>query len=150
MHFLAQTKGWRERERERKRKEISNKLAGCVDCLGGSMVEHQPRLLGSRSFPDWVICDFFRFYQSFTSNFPFPFPFSFPFLVLSFPRPFPFPLPPTFRLRTLVHCPDNSTKLEFNDGVQRLGVREETASTVNKASFFILKLPQRESKAAEG
>ena len=28
--------------------KISNKLAGDVACLGGSMVEHQPRLLGSR------------------------------------------------------------------------------------------------------
>ena len=50
---------------------------------------------------------FFRFCQSFTSNFPFPFSFllslspfpssSFPFLFLYLP--FPFPLPPTVRLR---------------------------------------------------
>ena len=35
------------------------------------------------SIPAWGVCDFFRFCQSFTSNFPFPFPFSFPF-----PSPF--------------------------------------------------------------
>ena len=51
---------------------------------------------------------------------------------------------------TLVHCPDDGEKLEFDDGVPCLGVREETASTVNEAPFVILKLPQRESKAVEG
>ena len=85
LSFLAQTKGRRERERKRKGKEkgkgeregradkISNKLAGDVACLGGSMVEHQPRLLGSRV--RLGRCDFFRFCQSFTSSFPFSFPF---------------------------------------------------------------------------
>ena len=51
---------------------------------------------------------------------------------------------------TLVHCPDDGEKLEFDDGVPCLGVREETASTVNEAPFVILKLPQRESEAVEG
>ena len=59
------------------------------------MVEHQPRLLGSRvRFPAGAFAVFFRFCQSFTSNFPFtlslPLSFpssSFPFLFLSL-RPF--------------------------------------------------------------
>ena len=51
---------------------------------------------------------------------------------------------------TLVHCPDHSERLEFDDGVPCLDVREETASKVNEAPFVILKLPQRESKAVEG
>ena len=75
--------------------KIFNKLAGDVACLGGSMVVHQPRLLGSRvRFPAGAFAIFFRFCQSFTSNFPFPlslalsFPSSsFPFLFLSL-RPF--------------------------------------------------------------
>ena len=46
---------------------------------------------------------------------------------------------------TLVHCPDDGEKLEFDDGVPCLGVREETASKVNEAPFVILKLPQRKS-----
>ena len=50
------------------------------------MVEHQPHLLGSRvRFPAGAFAIFFRFCQSFTSNFPFPFP----FLFLSLPLPFP-------------------------------------------------------------
>ena len=80
--------------------KISNKLAGDIACLGGSMVEHQPRLLGSRvRFPAGAFAMFFRFCQSFTSNFPSPpppFPSSFfPFLYLSLPLS----LPSTFRLR---------------------------------------------------
>ena len=76
--------------------KISNKLAGDVACLGGLMVEHQPRLLGSRVwFPAGAFAIFFRFCQSFTSNspppplsFPLSFPSSsFPFLFLSL-RPF--------------------------------------------------------------
>ena len=51
---------------------------------------------------------------------------------------------------THVHCPDDGEKLEFDNCVTCLGVREETASTVNQAPFVILKLPQRESKAVEG
>ena len=63
--------------------KISDKLAGDVACLGGSMVEHQPRLLGFRvRFPAGAIA-IFSVCQSFTSNSPFPFPFSFPFLFLS-------------------------------------------------------------------
>ena len=93
--------------------KISNKLAGDVACLGGSMVEHQPRLLGSRvRFPAGAFAIFFRFCQSFTSNFPFPF--SFPFLFLSLPLPFPFPLPPTFRCakkRVFAFIPPQKKKL---------------------------------------
>ena len=51
---------------------------------------------------------------------------------------------------TLVHCPDDGEKLELNDSVPCLGVREETASTVNEVPFVILKLPQREPEAVEG
>ena len=71
--------------------KISNKLAGDIVCLGGSMVEHQLRVLEFRvRFPAGVFAIFFRFCQSFTSNslslssFPFSFPSSsFPFLFLS-------------------------------------------------------------------
>ena len=51
---LAQMKGRREKERERKRKgkEEEGKEKGKgereIACLGGSVVEHQPRLLGFR------------------------------------------------------------------------------------------------------
>ena len=39
---------------------LSNKLAGDVACLGGPMVEHQPRFIGSWvRFPIWGVCDFF-------------------------------------------------------------------------------------------
>ena len=59
------------------------------------MVEHQPRLLGSRvRLPAGAFAIFFRICQSFTSNFPSPLSLplsfsssSFPFLFLSF-RPF--------------------------------------------------------------
>ena len=74
--------------------KISNKLAGDVACLGGSMVEHQPRLLGSGvRFPGWGVCDFFRFGQSFTSNFPFVSPFP------SYTFPFPSPSEISFALK---------------------------------------------------
>ena len=69
--------------------KISNKLAGDVACLGGSMVEHQPRLLGSRvRFPAGAFA-IFPFlpklhFQSPFSLFPSSF---FPFLFLSL-RPF--------------------------------------------------------------
>ena len=54
--------------------------------------------MGSRiPFQAGALAIFFRFCQSFTSNFPFPF--SFPFL----PPPPPFPLPSTFRLRCKTH-----------------------------------------------
>ena len=77
--------------------KISNKLAGDVACLGGSMVEHQPRLLGSRvHFPAGA---FAIFSVSAKASLPIslsPFPSSFfPFLFLSLPLP----LPSTFRLR---------------------------------------------------
>ena len=79
--------------------KISNKLAGDIACLGGSMVEHQPRLLGSRvRFPAGA---FAIFSVSAKASLPIslslsPFPFSFPsssfpflFLSLSFSlRPF--------------------------------------------------------------
>ena len=79
--------------------KISNKLAGDIACLGGSMVEHQPRLLGFRvRFPAGA---FAIFSVSAKASLPIPlslspFPFSFPsssfpllFLSLSFSlRPF--------------------------------------------------------------
>ena len=66
--------------------KISNKLAGDVACLGGSMVEHQPRLLGSRvRFPAGAFAIF-----SVSAKASLPISLSpFPFLFLSFPLPFP-------------------------------------------------------------
>ena len=69
------------------------------------MVEHQPRLLGSRvRFPAGAFAIFFRFCQSFTSSFPSPLSFplsfsssSFPFLFLSL-RPFVCALNLTLRI----------------------------------------------------
>ena len=82
--------------------KISNKLAGDIACLGGSMAEHQPRLLGSRvRFPAGVFA-IFPFLPKLHFQFPFPFLLpssSFPFLILSLPLPFPFLLPSTFRVR---------------------------------------------------
>ena len=77
--------------------KISNKLAGDVACLGGSMVEHQPGLLGSRvRFPAGA---FAIFCVSAKASFPISlpsFPSSFfPFLFLSLLLP----LPSTFHLR---------------------------------------------------
>ena len=74
---------------------FSNKMAGDIAGLGGSMVEHQPRLLGSRVwFPAGAFAIFFRFCQSFTSNFPLiPFLLSlstFPSSSFPFPSPFDF------------------------------------------------------------
>ena len=74
MRFLAQTTD-----------KISNKLAGDIACLGSSMVEHQPRLLGFRvRFPAGAFAIF-----SVSAKAPLPislsfspFPFSFPFLFL--------------------------------------------------------------------
>ena len=74
--------------------KISNKLAGrgdvaCTICPGGSMAEHQPRLLGSRvRFPARTFA-IFPFLPKLHLQFPF---------LLSLPFPFPFPLPSTFRL----------------------------------------------------
>ena len=52
--------------------KISNKLAGDVACLGGSMVEHQPRLLGSRArFPAGAFTIFFPFLPKLHFQFPF-------------------------------------------------------------------------------
>ena len=72
--------------------KISNKLAGDVACLGGVMVEHQPRLLGSRvRFPAGAFAIF-----SVSAKASLPISLSpFPFLFLSLPLP----LPSTFRLR---------------------------------------------------
>ena len=66
--------------------KISNKLAGDVACLGGSMVEHQPRLLGSRvRFPAGAFAIF-----SVSAKASLPIYLSpFPFLFLSLPLPFP-------------------------------------------------------------
>ena len=76
--------------------KISNKLAGDIACLGGSMVEHQRRLLGSRvRFPAGAFA-IFPFLPKLHFQFPFPFLLSLsPFP----PLPFPFLLPSTFRLR---------------------------------------------------
>ena len=90
----------KERKRKRKKEErkggrkigsealakISNKLAGDVACLGGSMVEHQPRLLGSRvRFP---VGAFAIFSVSAKASLPISLPPPFPFLFLSLPLPF--------------------------------------------------------------
>ena len=65
--------------------KISNKLAGVVACLGGSMVEHQPRLLGSQvRFSAGAFAIF-----SVSAKASLPISLS-PFL--SLPLPFPFPL----------------------------------------------------------
>ena len=71
--------------------KISNKLAGDIACLGGSMVEHQPRLLGSRiRFPAGTFAIFSVSVPKLHYQFPIPFllslspfPFSIPFLFLS-------------------------------------------------------------------
>ena len=65
--------------------KISNKLAGDVACLGGLMVEHQPRLLGSRvRFPAGAFAIF-----SVSAKASLPISLSlFPFLFLSHPLPF--------------------------------------------------------------
>ena len=73
---------------------FSNKLAGDIACLGGSMVEHQPRLLGSRvRFPAGA---FAIFSVSAKASLPIslslsPFP-PLPFPSSSFPFPSPFDL----------------------------------------------------------
>ena len=65
--------------------KISNKLAGDVACLGGSMVEHQPHLLGSQvRFPAGA---FAIFSVSAKASLPISLS-SFPFLFLSLPLPF--------------------------------------------------------------
>ena len=63
--------------------KISNKLAGDVACLGGSMVEDQPRLLGSRvRFPAGAFAIFFRFcHWKLHFQFPFPSPFDLSFVL---------------------------------------------------------------------
>ena len=62
--------------------KISNKLAGDIACLGGWMVEHQPRLLGSRVR---FLAGAFAFFSFLPKHH-----FQFPFL-LSLPLPYPFP-----------------------------------------------------------
>ena len=106
--IAVQTKGRRERKRKGKEEEgkergrerkwsevlwsggrtdkFSNKLAGDVACLGGSMVEHQPRLLGSRV---WFPAGAFAIF-SVSAKASLPISLSpFPFLFLSLPLPFP-------------------------------------------------------------
>ena len=64
--------------------KISNKLAGDVACLGDSMVEHQPRLLGSRV---WFPAGAFAIF-SVSAKASLPISLSpFPFLFLSLPLP---------------------------------------------------------------
>ena len=72
--------------------KISNKQAGDVTCLGGSVVEHQPRLLGSRV---WFPAGAFAI-SSVSPKALHPIPF---FLSLSLSPPLPFSLPSTFRFR---------------------------------------------------
>ena len=80
--FSAQAKGRREEEAK------GDKLAGDVACLGGSMVEHRPRLLGFRvRFPAGALV-FFPFLPKL----------HFQFCCLLC-LPVLFPLPSTFRLR---------------------------------------------------
>ena len=81
--------------------KISNKLAGDIACLGGSMVEHQPRLLGFRvRFPAGAFAIFSVSAKASLpiSLSPFP-PLPFPSSSFSLPLPFPFLLRSTFRLR---------------------------------------------------
>ena len=76
------------------------------------MVEHQPRLLGSRvRFPAGAFAIFFPFLPKLHFQFPFPpFPSSFfPFLFLSLPLP----LPSTFRLRFKIMQQISYRKVEF-------------------------------------
>ena len=71
--------------------ELSNKLAGDVACLCGSMLEHQPYLLGSRvRFPDGAFATF---------------PTSAKALLPISLSPFPFPLPSTFAWKSLQRSP---------------------------------------------
>ena len=66
----------------------TEKVAGEVSCLGGSMVQHQLRLLAVLgSIPGWCVCDFFPFLPKLHFHFPFSFPFLFLSLSLSL-RPF--------------------------------------------------------------
>ena len=77
--------------------KTSNKLAGDIACLGGSMVEHQPHLLGSRRFPAGV---FAIFSVSAKASLPIPFPFlPFPFSFPSSSFPFPSPSDLSFALK---------------------------------------------------
>ena len=97
VRFLAQTKGRRERERERKRKGKEKGKGKLEVKLWQKRKKSQTWWINGRasatlggvpgSIPGWGV--FFRFCQSFTSNFPFPFSFPFLFLPLSLSlRPF--------------------------------------------------------------
>ena len=93
--------------------KISNKLAGDVACLGGSMVEHQPCLLGSRvRFPAGA---FAIFSVSAKASLPIslpPFPSSFfLFLFLSFHLPLPWTF--SFALYNLVWFWPSIWRLSF-------------------------------------
>ena len=97
--------------------KISDKLAGDVACLSGSMVEHQPHLLGFRvRFPAGAFA-IFPFLPKLHFQFPFPF-------LLSFPLPFPFPLPPTFRLRKKTHLRIYPTNYSFSPCVMHNADRD--------------------------
>ena len=75
-------------------------MAGGVACLGarGSMVEHQPRLLGSRvRFPARVIGEFFLFLPKLH------FQFLFPLSLSSFPSTVCFRSKRTFRNHLVLH-----------------------------------------------
>ena len=90
---------------------------GGVACAGGSLVEYQPRLLGSwvpgpRFESGWGVCDFFRFCQRFTSNFPFPF--SFP--SSSFPFPSPYDISFSLEKRVLRIYPINPNNIYVGRG----------------------------------
>ena len=86
--------------------KISNKLAGDVACLGGSMVEHQPRLLGSRvRFPAGA---FAIFSVSAKASLPISLP-PFPFLFLSLPLPFLSSSAPFDLSCTISALPDNQS-----------------------------------------
>ena len=76
------------------------------------MVEHQPRLLGSRvRFPAGVFAIFSVSAKSFTSNFPFPFSFLLsPFPSSSFPFPSPSDLSFALKKRVLRFYPNKEKK----------------------------------------
>ena len=96
--------------------KISNKLAGDVACLGGSMVEHQPRLLGSRvRFPAGAFAIFSVSAKASLPIFLPPFHSSFfLFLFISFPLPFPSTFRLRFKISLFALIPSTSRRVRFS------------------------------------